>query len=90
MSYYRTCPSCGAALDPGEQCDCKEQSAPERAAALPAWAKGGKERSLSDVAREASARGLTYGQYTAQVRAEAERAAKQRAAHKKTAKNGRK
>jgi len=23
MSYYRTCPSCGANLDPGEQCtDC--------------------------------------------------------------------
>lgn len=22
MSYYRTCPSCGANLDPGEQCEC--------------------------------------------------------------------
>lgn len=22
MSYYRTCPHCGAALDPGERCDC--------------------------------------------------------------------
>ena len=22
MSYYRTCPSCGAHLDPGEVCDC--------------------------------------------------------------------
>lgn len=20
--YYRTCPYCGAALDPGERCDC--------------------------------------------------------------------
>ena len=24
MSYYRTCPNCGAALDPGERCDCQE------------------------------------------------------------------
>ena len=22
MSYYRTCPHCGANLDPGEVCDC--------------------------------------------------------------------
>lgn len=23
MSYYRTCPRCGANLDPGETCDCQ-------------------------------------------------------------------
>lgn len=23
MAYYRTCPLCGAALDPGETCDCE-------------------------------------------------------------------
>lgn len=22
MSYYKTCPRCGAHLDPGETCDC--------------------------------------------------------------------
>lgn len=22
MNYYRTCPHCGANLDPGEKCDC--------------------------------------------------------------------
>lgn len=23
MTYYRTCPECGAHLDPGEMCDCQ-------------------------------------------------------------------
>lgn len=22
MNYYKTCPYCGANLDPGERCDC--------------------------------------------------------------------
>ena len=26
MAYYRTCPDCGAALDPGESCDCNRRS----------------------------------------------------------------
>lgn len=25
MSYYRTCPHCGANLDPGERCDCQRE-----------------------------------------------------------------
>lgn len=25
MAYYRTCPDCGAHLDPGEECDCKDE-----------------------------------------------------------------
>ena len=25
MPYYRTCPWCGAALDPGEVCDCRDE-----------------------------------------------------------------
>lgn len=33
MSYYRTCPHCGAALDPGEVCDCRaKEEAPAGAA----------------------------------------------------------
>ena len=24
MSYWNVCPDCGAHLDPGEKCDCKE------------------------------------------------------------------
>lgn len=27
MSYYKICPYCGAALDPGERCDCKKEKA---------------------------------------------------------------
>lgn len=26
MSIYRTCPHCGANLDPGETCDCASQA----------------------------------------------------------------
>ena len=29
MAYYRTCPHCGAALDPGERCDCRERTESE-------------------------------------------------------------
>lgn len=25
MSYYHTCPICGANLDPGERCDCERE-----------------------------------------------------------------
>lgn len=36
MSYFRTCPHCGAHLDPGEVCDCqcKEEAAQGAANAL--------------------------------------------------------
>lgn len=27
MPYYKTCPSCGACLDPGERCDCQNEEA---------------------------------------------------------------
>ena len=26
MAYYNVCPDCGASLDPGEKCDCQEES----------------------------------------------------------------
>lgn len=29
MNYFRTCPDCGANLDPDEACDCKRKS-PDR------------------------------------------------------------
>ena len=25
MSYYKTCPHCGAHIDPGEACDCQDK-----------------------------------------------------------------
>ena len=28
MSYLNQCPDCGAALDPGEKCDCQETELP--------------------------------------------------------------
>lgn len=31
MSYYHTCPLCGAHLDPGEACDCRKEKASARA-----------------------------------------------------------
>lgn len=33
MSFYKTCPLCGASLDPGEICDCQESQAHEKSAA---------------------------------------------------------
>lgn len=42
MTYYRVCPCCGAHLDPGEVCDCRENEK------TPANAGGGKvEQSVS-------------------------------------------
>ena len=34
MSYYRTCPKCGAALDPGEKCECEREPVRSEAARL--------------------------------------------------------
>lgn len=34
MSYYRTCPYCGANLDSGERCDCREEQAQPNPQAL--------------------------------------------------------
>ena len=30
MAFYRTCPDCGANLDPGEHCDCRAGDEKER------------------------------------------------------------
>ena len=30
MAYYETCPYCGASLDPGEKCDCRQNEKENR------------------------------------------------------------
>ena len=34
MDYFKTCPDCGASLDPGEVCDCQNAELDELAAFL--------------------------------------------------------
>lgn len=34
MDYFKTCPDCGASLDPGEVCDCQTAELDELAAFL--------------------------------------------------------
>lgn len=29
MAFYKTCPFCGANLDPGEKCDCRDEQRKE-------------------------------------------------------------
>lgn len=33
-TYYKTCPHCGAHLDPGEVCDCRQEPSAEEYKAL--------------------------------------------------------
>lgn len=63
MPYYRTCPHCGANLDPGESCDCRaalEQEAfnlimeltpSERRELLTKWKERTASRTTADQSR---------------------------------------
>ena len=47
MSYYRTCPHCGANLDPGESCDCTlTQVCAEARAVFPELFTGRTDREI--------------------------------------------
>ena len=47
MSYYRTCPHCGAHLDPGESCDCAiSQVCAEARAVFPELFTGRTDREI--------------------------------------------
>lgn len=47
MSYYRTCPHCGAHLDPGESCDCTiSQVCAEARAVFPELFTGRTDREI--------------------------------------------
>lgn len=39
MGYYKTCPECGAHLDPGERCDCTLHISEHKKSPLPTPAK---------------------------------------------------
>ena len=47
MSYFKTCPHCGANLDPGEVCDCRDK---ERAAQGAANTKDGGAEQIDTAA----------------------------------------
>ena len=36
MCYYKTCPECGANLDPDEKCDCQDETKKTADALTPA------------------------------------------------------
>lgn len=48
MSYYRTCPNCGANLDPGERCGCQDKE---------------QVNEREDREAQARSYGLSYGQF---------------------------
>ena len=43
MSWYRTCPDCGANLDCGERCDCHDEKSAPRTIARGAGRSGGND-----------------------------------------------
>ena len=46
MSYFKTCPLCGAHLDPGESCDCTGSTIPKKRSAVPGIGRtrGGRKK----------------------------------------------
>lgn len=52
MSYYRVCPLCGAALDPGERCDCQDKE--EAALGVSSTQGGMVEQVLTDTVSTSS------------------------------------
>lgn len=47
MSYCKTCPYCGANLDPGEHCDCLEEKLEEKGQAVEITYPVKEERNVS-------------------------------------------
>ncbi len=53
MSFYRTCPHCGAHLDPGEACDCRGALLEEARSRFLKLTDGQTKKLLYEVARDA-------------------------------------
>jgi hypothetical protein len=47
MSIYRECPICGANLDPGERCDCRDAKAPAHIITMEDWQEAGDFGSIA-------------------------------------------
>ncbi|MDY3014500.1 MAG: hypothetical protein SOR61_04795 [Evtepia sp.] len=49
MTYYHTCPQCGAHLDPGERCDCQDKEKELSGATNAEQLKGGTKGDITTV-----------------------------------------
>lgn len=54
MNYFKTCPYCGANLDPGEVCDCRDK------AKTPAGAANAGEGRVEHVDHDVSTSSITH------------------------------
>lgn len=64
MSYYRTCPGCGAHLDPGERCDCRTSKTASSAANADGRNHAHENAALSAASTQGGGIGQTANQTT--------------------------
>ncbi len=61
MSYYSTCPHCGANLDPGERCDCIQAKIDQLFERIPTMPLSELEWLLEQVEKELAKREAAQG-----------------------------
>ena len=64
MSYYSTCPDCGAHLDPGERCDCQDEKRAAQVRATTWTAIKEREHAESKCIISLSVHEIKEGEYT--------------------------